>query len=472
MAGGVRSIIEGYTSEAGVRSLSRCLAAICRHVAVQVVQQREEEGSSAPLLGGLLGANSGGGSSEQPDLPPGLEEAAARAAAAQGVAANSGAAMSLAALHSMQAMHSRGGGMLVQPPSAGRDNSAMQLWAQLLPLAGSPAAVAATATATGGYPWRQLQPPMRSNTAAAEAAAAATQCTCPSRKQPRWFSWLRWARHDGTAEQAQQEASCGGSGEAAHPCSCAGRCGEPDCCCHSHASREQPVDGAAGHEIWGPPGEAGMAADSSSWEASWRQSALAREPPLLCGPGSMQVLRPPLAEALVAAGGGSLNAAPRLAVGVAAAAAAARAAAGRQHGAGLALLLDGLPEASGAGEQGWPSVSRQQQEQQQAIVVNDALIEVVLGPRRFEGHNNAGGQLETRETGGRAGGFTCSAAAPSQVCLPLFAVCWQRNVSQSQHSMAFTWCSTCPPNACRACGLPRHCRRPGVDVCGRQSAVH
>lgn len=472
LAGGVRSIIEGYTSEAGVRSLSRCLAAICRHVAVQVVQQREEEGSSAPLLGGLLGANSGGGSSEQPDLPPGLEEAAARAAAAQGVAANSGAAMSLAALHSMQAMHSRGGGMLVQPPSAGRDNSAMQLWAQLLPLAGSPAAVAATATATGGYPWRQLQPPMRSNTAAAEAAAAATQCTCPSRKQPRWFSWLRWARHDGTAEQAQQEASCGGSGEAAHPCSCAGRCGEPDCCCHSHASREQPVDGAAGHEIWGPPGEAGMAADSSSWEASWRQSALAREPPRLCGPGSMQVLRPPLAEALVAAGGGSLNAAPRLAVGVAAAAAAARAAAGRQHGAGLALLLDGLPEASGAGEQGWPSVSRQQQEQQQAIVVNDALIEVVLGPRRFEGHNNAGGQQETRETGGRAGGCTCSAAAPSQVCLPLFAVCWQRNVSQSQHSMAFTWCSTCPPNACRACGLPRHCRRPGVDVCGRQSAVH
>lgn len=395
LAGAVRSIVEGYTSEAGVRSLSRCLAAICRHVAVQVVQQAEEEGSAAPLLGGLQGASggSGGSSREQPDLPPPLEELAARAAAATRVAANNVAMPPLAALRSMQAARSRGGGMLVQPLPAGRDSSGMRLWAQLLPLAGSPAAAAAAATATGGYPWRQLHPPARGNAAAGEAAAAAAQCTCPSRKQPRWFSWLRWARHDGTAEQAQQDAGCSGGGEAPHACSCAGSCGDPDCCCHGSVSRGQLGD-VAGHASWGPPGEAGMAADSSGWEASWRRSALAREPPLLCGPGSMQVLRPPLVETMEAAGSGSLATAPRIAFGAAAAAAAAFAASGsgQQRAAGLALPLDGLPEAGGTEEQGWLPPARQQQHQQ-AIVVDDALIEAVLGPRRFEGHNSAGGRL-------------------------------------------------------------------------------
>lgn len=459
----MRSIVEGYTSEAGVRSLARCLAAICRHVAVQVVQQREEEGS-APLLAGLPVGSSSGGSSEQHDLPPPLEETAARAAAGAHVAANSVATPPLAALRSMQAAHSRGGGMLVQPPSATGGSSSVQLWAQLLPLAGSPAAAAAVASATGGYPWRQLQPPVRGRAAAVEPAAAAAQCTCPSRKPPRWFSWLRWARHDGAAEQAQQEASCGAGGEAAHACSCAGNCDDPDCCCHGATSRGQLADGAAGHEAWGLPGEAGMAADSSSWEASWRQSARAREPPLLCGPGSMQVLRPPAAEAVEAAGGRSLSTAPRVAVGASAAAAAAMAVAGRAQqrsgGLPLGLPLDGLPEAAGEGEQHGALLGRHLEE---PIVVDDALIEAVLGPRRFEGHHSAGGRPVAREevgpdaeTGGRL--FLRASSDPLGT------------VPRCCHGG--TTSKSCPFAPRRARGLPRHGCRPGVDSRGRQSAVH
>ena len=40
-------LVQGYTREAGVRHLERCLAAICRHVAVQLVMQREEQMAAA-----------------------------------------------------------------------------------------------------------------------------------------------------------------------------------------------------------------------------------------------------------------------------------------------------------------------------------------------------------------------------------------------------------------------------------------
>lgn len=39
----VRSLIEGYTREAGVRQLARCIDALCRHVAVDVVTKRQQE---------------------------------------------------------------------------------------------------------------------------------------------------------------------------------------------------------------------------------------------------------------------------------------------------------------------------------------------------------------------------------------------------------------------------------------------
>jgi ATP-dependent Lon protease len=45
--GVVERLIEGYTREAGVRGLSRALAAVCRHVAVGVVEQQQAEGSAA-----------------------------------------------------------------------------------------------------------------------------------------------------------------------------------------------------------------------------------------------------------------------------------------------------------------------------------------------------------------------------------------------------------------------------------------
>lgn len=39
----VRSLIQGYTREAGVRQLARCIDALCRYVAVQVVTERQQE---------------------------------------------------------------------------------------------------------------------------------------------------------------------------------------------------------------------------------------------------------------------------------------------------------------------------------------------------------------------------------------------------------------------------------------------
>lgn len=40
--GALRGLIEGHTREAGVRQLAQCLAAICRHVAVRLVAEREQ----------------------------------------------------------------------------------------------------------------------------------------------------------------------------------------------------------------------------------------------------------------------------------------------------------------------------------------------------------------------------------------------------------------------------------------------
>lgn len=47
-------IIQGHTREAGVRSLSRALAALCRHVAVHIVSAADdaEGGGSAALIAG------------------------------------------------------------------------------------------------------------------------------------------------------------------------------------------------------------------------------------------------------------------------------------------------------------------------------------------------------------------------------------------------------------------------------------
>ena len=123
-------------------------------------------------------------------------------------------------------------------------------------------------------------------------------------------------------------------------------------------------------------GELGQAADTRSWEASWRHSRSAGPHDaalLLCGPGSMQVL-PPAAAARHAAGtpglGAALQPAPSL---------------GPQQ---TALTVDGLL-LGGAAQEAAQRPGRQQQ-----VVVDDSLIEAVLGPRRYESLNNAGVRLQ------------------------------------------------------------------------------
>lgn len=273
----------------------------------------------------------------------------------------------------------------------------VRLWAQLMPLAtiepasGGPslAAGAAVCHAVSGYPWRQLlQPPpskRSASTAASAAAAPATDCACASRKQASgWFGWLRWARHDSHAEHA------GPSELAAAACTCPSGCDDADCCCNGGPRRRQLGSGPAME--WGAHGEAGTAADSAGWEASWRSAAqhgvargrgAAEAAPLLCGPGSMQVLRAP--------DHGGLHSWAAL-PGAAAAGAASQQQA-QQHGQEEGLSNEEVREGVLVAETFLtpPADGSKMQQQQQQIVVDAALVEAVLGPRRYEGHNNAGG---------------------------------------------------------------------------------
>jgi hypothetical protein len=111
-----------------------------------------------------------------------------------------------------------------------------------------------------------------------------------------------------------------------------------------------------------------VAAESVGWEQSWRQAAARRaaaqaDPPRLCGPGSMQILRwHPQPAGLAAAGAAPAH---RLASGFA--------------GPPLALAEpEQLPGALDGG--GRPCAQ---------LVVDEALLEAVLGPPRFEGHSAA-----------------------------------------------------------------------------------
>lgn len=141
---------------------------------------------------------------------------------------------------------------------------------------------------------------------------------------------------------------------------------------------------------WGAHGEAGTAADSAGWEASWRSAAqhgvargrgAAEAAPLLCGPGSMQVLRAP--------DHGGLHSWAAL-PGAAAAGAASQQQA-QQHGQEEGLSNEEVREGVLVAETFLtpPADGSKMQQQQQQIVVDAALVEAVLGPRRYEGHNNA-----------------------------------------------------------------------------------
>lgn len=403
-AGAVRSVIEGYTAEAGVRSLSRCLAAVCRHVAVQVVHRQEQEGEQQGGLGMAPGLGGGAGRGHQPPpLPqPAFHGAAggpagtAAAAAADQHSTFPAGAQAMAPLSSSAALQ-------LHQPEALTPLARVRLWAQLLPLATigpapegpSPApegpvsaAGAAVYHAVSGYPWRQLLQPLHSKSGtsrtAGSAAAApvhATDCACASRKQASgWFGWLRWARQDSHAEQAGTTEISAGT------CACAGGCDDADCCCNASPRRRQLGSGPAAD--WGEHGEAGTAADSASWEASWRSAAqhsvarargAAEAAPILCGPGSMQVLRSP--------GRGDAH---RWAALPGAAGAGLQQQRGLQLAQGEGLPNEEVPEGLLVAEALLPPSEGPQQQQQQ-IVVDAALIETVLGPRRYEGHNSAGG---------------------------------------------------------------------------------
>lgn len=406
----MRSTIEGYTAEAGVRGLSRCLAAVCRHVAVQVVQRREQQeqqqGGACDALVPLPEMDSGGaGNTPPPPLPQpvfhgvaGVAAASATAPAVSAAAFRRQPAVLPAAAPELSPRSSSG--VHVHQSDALTPAGRVRLWAQLLPLsaidpasgAASAAAAAEVSHAVSGYPWPQLPRPPRSRRSVsstarplAAAAAPAADCACASRKQASgWFGWLRWARHDSHAEQA------GAAELEAGVCTCSGSCGDADCCCKGGAQRRQLASGPPAD--WGEHRDAGTAADTASWEASWRSAAQcsaahhhgpAEAAPLLCGPGSMQVLRP--------SGRGAPAWTPPPGAALPATAAAGSQLRAQQQAQQPVLADERFRGGLLAAEALQPALPAglQQQEQQQ-IVVDTALIEAVLGPKRFEGHNSAG----------------------------------------------------------------------------------
>ena len=341
----------------------------------------------------------------------------------------------------LPALHTAGGGLqLEQACGAGPAN--VRLWAQLLPLAAldatgseGTAAAATVAAATGGYPWRHLQQPAHS----IAVPAPSTDCSCSPRKQQSgWFSWLRWGRHEAMPPtEPLRELAASSTAMVGGPCACAGGCSDADCCCHVSMGRSE---GAAEH--WGGPLHAGTAADSSGWEAGWRGSAAggANSAPLLCGPGSMQILPPRHA----------LPAAAR-----SASAAHVQQQQQQQEGDGEVTLLPAQAQAEQHEQQ-----PAHQQEQQQQIVVDEALIEVVLGPRRYEGHHAAGG----------SGMASCGAAV-----LPARLPAWRLHVAlppsaPPSSTLAPIPDAPCPHPVpfCRARGCAWLRCRPGVDRGGRQ----
>eukprot|EP00887_Chlorella_sp_A99_P006545 scaffold3.g6545.t1 len=329
----VRLVVERYTREAGVRSLARCLAAVCRHVAVQIVTQQEgeqrqqllrEQGQGQDALGlELEQRGPAGGGRPAPELP--LPDAVA-AGARNGREANGGP--------SAAARGSGGAAALAQLTAVrpGHGSREARLWAAL-----SEATGAEPAGAYGGYPWSQLpeqQPPLPQQ-----------------QTQGGWLSWLR--------RSPRQSAAAG-----------------------------EARDGQRQREHEQGEGE--------DWARGWRLPVAARRAAavhLLPGPGSMGLLNtpPPPLPPGSAASGGSEASSPSA----------------REH-AQQALQAAGAEDgAGGHGAEGLQSLRLHARQAGAAVVVVDeALVEAVLGPPRYEGHD----QSERATTPGAAAGLVWTAA--------------------------------------------------------------
>lgn len=322
----VRLLAEGYTREAGVRTLARCIAAVCRHVAVRVVEAREAAAQEQqPGVGqqqqqlereeGL-----GGAGEPQPYLPP------PPPGGPGGMLAHVAAGQPRPALRLLAAAPPPGGlpvaGLQLATLPAATAGS-MQLWALLARLmpavqrqqqqqGSSPG----LATALGGYPWAQLAPTQQERQQQQQLPPGGS-----------WFSWLsvlprgapgrHLAERHAEAEEAAQRA-------------------------------QQALHSAAGGDAAGEPWD-------PTHRAAWHSMSLAGSmhslpPSVRCG--DLHTPATAEGEPAVPAGAAQLPAEPPLEV-----------------------LAEAAAAVAGAAE----------------VVVDEALIEEVLGPRRYTGHDNSGG---------------------------------------------------------------------------------
>lgn len=279
-------IVEGYTREAGVRGLGRCLDALCRHVAVMLVSEAQAAAAVPAAPAGAAGDTSVGSAVDAQHTPvAGSEHSGmARYAAA------------LAAAH--WPVRAQG--------TAESETSAR---------AASLSAVAAIPSGRGGFePWGPAMPshiPVGppSQAAAREATSQGGAGGGGGGAHGSWFSWLPWYRTDPQRSAAAFSASASTQGQS----------------------------------------------ESSEWESSWAashaQSHSTPAPPVLrlLGPGSMSVPEPATTS----------EKAPQPVAD-----------------SQLPLL------AAEASLEGSLHGTRQ-------IVVDEALITEVLGPRRFEAHDTA-----------------------------------------------------------------------------------
>ncbi|GAB4821799.1 hypothetical protein N2152v2_008845 [Parachlorella kessleri] len=417
--GALKLLVEGYTREAGVRTLARCLAAICRHVAVQVVAERERAGG-----GGVAGTS--GKEAASPDaldiseLPPLMAAggaASARGASASGfpvasawggrpavppqgsrVAALTAGSRGAISRHSMQGAGVPGACKASSPSPA----AALQLWAHLGSLehalqavqepvakkgsGGSTArSITCGASPLGGYPWGRLQvsgqrggsPPSSPKGQHAQQHGAGG-----------WFSWLPWAGGSSSAAQRAEHAAelaVAAAGAARTP-SGAGRAED-----ELHTWQQELAESSAwpmSRRLAAEGTERSMSLAGSMHSMPAQQAMLPAPPARSASSDAARLAASPgIASALPSISGSDTSGGSQLMRfgGPAAERPLPRVAAGRV----LSVLEDGEEGTVQQPQQLLPLVEGLGVNPLRQVVVDEALIEEVLGPRRYTGHDNS-----------------------------------------------------------------------------------
>ena len=209
----LRALAEGWTREAGVRSLSRALAAVCRHAAVRLVAGREAAVEAAAVAAAAAGGEElpgfGGGSpapSEALDAGDERDLAASWGGGSRGLRAG-GHALAGTMPAELGGWLAAEGWAAAEGPATGQA-AEQELRELLAPLALAVGQAPAEACSSAG--------------AGTEASSRRQQQQ--QQQQPGWRLWRPWGRpQDGEAQQLQQQPRGAAGWEAASEAGHGGR---------------------------------------------------------------------------------------------------------------------------------------------------------------------------------------------------------------------------------------------------------